>query len=75
MCIVDGMDTAAAGTSQLQGEKRLNIRLSHSMVHRHVRFRGQMHFWGRLAQLDRALVSGTRGRVFKSHIAYHAQKS
>jgi NitT/TauT family transport system substrate-binding protein len=25
---------------------------------------------GRLAQLDRALVSGTRGREFKSHIAY-----
>jgi hypothetical protein len=40
-----------------------------------VRFRGQMHFRGRLAQLDRALVSGTRGRGFKSHIAYHADKS
>jgi hypothetical protein len=25
--------------------------------------------------LDRALVSGTRGRGFKSHIAYHADKS
>jgi hypothetical protein len=28
---------------------------------------------GRLAQLDRALVSGTRGRGFKSHIAYHSK--
>jgi hypothetical protein len=26
--------------------------------------------YGRLAQLDRALVSGTRGRGFKSRIAY-----
>ena len=26
---------------------------------------------GRLAQLDRALVSGTRGHGFKSHIARH----
>jgi hypothetical protein len=30
---------------------------------------------GRLAQLDRALVSGTRGHGFKSHIAYHSDKS
>ncbi len=30
---------------------------------------------GRLAQLDRALVSGTRGRGFKSHIAYQSEKS
>jgi hypothetical protein len=31
---------------------------------------GGRFFRGRLAQLDRALVSGTRGRGFKSHIAY-----
>ena len=26
---------------------------------------------GRLAQVDRALVSGTKGRAFESHIAHH----
>jgi hypothetical protein len=39
------------------------------------RLRRRASFKGRLAQLDRALVSGTRGRGFKSHIAYHADKS
>jgi hypothetical protein len=31
------------------------------------------NFIGRLAQVDRALVSGTRGRAFESRIAHHEQ--
>ena len=37
--------------------------------HRHLN--GQRDNRGLLAQLDRALVSGTKGRVFESPIAHH----
>ena len=36
-----------------------------------VLFSIQLDFRGRLAQVDRALVSGTKGRAFESHIAHH----
>ncbi len=32
---------------------------------------GYKNVIGRLAQLDRALVSGTKGRAFESRIAHH----
>jgi hypothetical protein len=53
------------------GGKWLNIRTARSMSNHDVRYGGGCPAQGRLAQLDRALVSGTRGRGFKSHIAYH----
>ena len=34
----------------------------------------QLHWCGRLAQVDRALVSGTKGRAFESRIAHHDLK-
>ena len=33
-----------------------------------------IHWLGRLAQLDRALVSGTKGRGFNSRIAHHSSR-
>ncbi len=65
--IINDMDAAAFRDDRVTG-KRLNITINR------YRCRSLAGFRGRLAQMDRALVSGTRGRGFESHIAYQWSK-
>ncbi len=70
------MDTAARAVGAREEKE---VEYSHRTVYlvqlRLVRPMMEVIMSGRLAQLDRALVSGTRGRGFKSHIAYQREKS
>lgn len=65
---INGMDAAAFRADCVTVKRGEGHRIPLDIRRPHVRFRG------RLAQMDRALVSGTRGRGFESHIAYQWRK-